>query len=55
MRPHKLDYDAQGLQAWAERVKQLNCSDTFVYFKHDEGVGSGPQAVAGFVLACSTS
>jgi uncharacterized protein YecE (DUF72 family) len=53
LRLHKLDYDAQQIDAWAARVKDLGCEQAFVYFKHDDGVGSGPNAVVAFVKACS--
>jgi uncharacterized protein YecE (DUF72 family) len=51
LRLHKLDYDADQLRAWAARVKDLGCDHAFVYFKHDEGIGSGPKAVEEFVRA----
>lgn len=49
VRLHRLDYNAQSLAQWAERVKEHHWSDVYVYFKHDEGVGSGPPAVDTFV------
>lgn len=49
VRLHRLDYDSLSLSHWAERVKEHNWSDVYVYFKHDEGVGSGPPAVDAFV------
>jgi hypothetical protein len=30
-------------------------SDAYVYFKHDEGVGSGPPAVDAFMTAFDTN
>jgi uncharacterized protein YecE (DUF72 family) len=51
LRLHKLDYDAAMLAAWAQRVNALGVSAANVYFKHDEGIGSGPQAVDTFVKA----
>jgi uncharacterized protein YecE (DUF72 family) len=48
VRLHRLDYDAQSLAQWAERIKEPGWSDVYVYFKHDEGVGSGPPAVDAF-------
>jgi uncharacterized protein YecE (DUF72 family) len=53
LRLHKLDYDAGQLDAWATRLNDLGCENAFVYFKHDEGVGSGPKAVEAFVKACA--
>jgi uncharacterized protein YecE (DUF72 family) len=56
VRLHRLDYNEQSLAQWAERVKEHNWSDVYVYFKHDEGTGSGPPAVDAFVkLAQLTS
>jgi uncharacterized protein YecE (DUF72 family) len=49
VRLHRLDYDAQTLTQWAERVKEPGWSEVYVYFKHDEGVGSGPPAVDALV------
>jgi uncharacterized protein YecE (DUF72 family) len=49
VRLHRLDYDAKALAEWAERVKEPGWSDVYVYFKHDEGIGSGPPAVDAFV------
>jgi uncharacterized protein YecE (DUF72 family) len=49
VRLHRFDYDTQSLTQWAERVKEHNWSDVYVYFKHDEGVGSGPPAVNAFL------
>jgi uncharacterized protein YecE (DUF72 family) len=52
LRLHRLDYDAAALGTWAKCVAdQSSWSDAYVYFKHDEGVGSGPPAVEAFVKA----
>jgi uncharacterized protein YecE (DUF72 family) len=51
-RLHKLDYDDAGLASWADRLKALPWKEAYVFFKHDEGVGSGPPAVATFTRAC---
>ena len=48
VRLHRLDYDAKALADWAARVKEQPWSEAYVYFKHDEGVGSGPPAVDAF-------
>jgi uncharacterized protein YecE (DUF72 family) len=50
-RLHRFDYDAASLAAWAQRLAAQPWSEAFVYFKHDEGEGSGPPAVDGFVAA----
>ncbi len=52
VRLHRFDYDAAGLDVWAKRIGELPWSEAFVYFKHDEGAGSGPPAVDGFLKAC---
>ena len=49
VRLHRFDYDAASLQAWADKLRAQSWSDVFVYFKHDEGVGSGPTAVVQFL------
>ena len=51
LRLHRLDYDPTALGTWAQCVAAQPWSDTYVYFKHDEGVGSGPPAVEAFVKA----
>lgn len=52
-RLHKLDYDAASLGAWANTLRGMPWSEALVYFKHDEGEGSGPPAVDAFVSAFS--
>jgi uncharacterized protein YecE (DUF72 family) len=54
LRLHKLDYTLDGLAEWAKRVTAQNWKDVYVYFKHDEGVGSGPPAVEAFVASSAT-
>jgi uncharacterized protein YecE (DUF72 family) len=49
LRLHRLDYDANALGEWAKCVASQNWNDAYVYFKHDEGEGSGPPAVEAFV------
>ena len=53
-RLHRFDYGASALTAWAERIAAQAWTDAFVYFKHDEGEGSGPPAVDAFVAAFGT-
>jgi uncharacterized protein YecE (DUF72 family) len=48
-RLHRFDYDAARLAEWARKIKAMAWQDAYVYFKHDEGVGSGPPAVNAFV------
>ncbi|MEO7183153.1 MAG: DUF72 domain-containing protein, partial [Gemmatimonadaceae bacterium] len=51
-RLHKLDYDLAALASWAEKLEAQSWTDGYVFFKHDEGVGSGPPAVDAFTRAC---
>ena len=51
LRLHKLDYAQAELERWAKCVNSQNWNEAFVYFKHDEGIGSGPPAVEAFVKA----
>jgi len=51
LRLHRFDYDTAMLAEWAKVVKAQAWSDTYVFFKHDEGAGSGPPAVEAFILA----
>ena len=52
LRLHRLDYDAAALGEWAKCVAAQGWSEAYVFFKHDEGTGSGPPAVDAFVKAC---
>ena len=53
LRLHRFDYDEPMLAEWSTRVKSQPWDDAYVFFKHDEGVGSGPPAVSSFVKACA--
>ncbi len=50
-RLHRFDYDGAALAAWAKKLNAQPWSEAYVYFKHDEGTGSGPPAVDAFVKA----
>jgi uncharacterized protein YecE (DUF72 family) len=50
-RLHKLDYDAPALAEWAKTIAAQPWNDAYVFFKHDEGIGSGPPAVGNFTRA----
>lgn len=54
LRLHRFDYDEAMHGAWAERIHAQSWNDAYVFFKHDEGVGSGPPAVDAFVRTCAT-
>ena len=49
VRLHRFDYDAAALTEWASRIQGQGWEEAYVYFKHDEGIGSGPPAVDAFV------
>ena len=49
VRLHRFDYDASALTEWASRIQGQGWEEAYVYFKHDEGIGSGPPAVDAFV------
>jgi uncharacterized protein YecE (DUF72 family) len=51
VRLHRLDYNAAMLADWAQRIAALPWSEAYVFFKHDEGAGSGPPAVGAFTEA----
>ena len=55
LRLHRLDYDDAALGEWAKRVSAQPWSETYIYFKHDAGNGSGPPAVDAFMKACQSS
>jgi uncharacterized protein YecE (DUF72 family) len=53
-RLHRFDYDDAMMKVWAERLASQPWSEAYVYFKHDEGIGSGPPAVDAFRRAFAT-
>ena len=53
LRLHRLDYDEAALAEWAKCVNAQGWNEAYVFFKHDEGAGSGPPAVNTFVKACT--
>jgi uncharacterized protein YecE (DUF72 family) len=48
-RLHRLTYDAAALADWAAKLKAQPWSETYVFFKHDETAGSGPEAAEAFL------
>ena len=51
LRLHRFDYDDAMHEEWARRIVSQSWTDAYVYFKHDEGIGSGPPAVESFTRA----
>ena len=51
LRLHRLDYGADALAEWARCVGGQSWSQAYVFFKHDDGVGSGPPVVEAFMKA----
>ena len=51
LRLHRFDYDESALAKWAMAVRAQPWQEAYVYFKHDEGAGSGPPAVDAFTQA----
>jgi uncharacterized protein YecE (DUF72 family) len=49
VRLHRFDYDSVGHDAWVKQLAAQPWTEAYVYFKHDEGVGSGPPAVDAFM------
>ena len=54
-RLHRFDYDTAALADWAKRLRSKGWDEAYVYFKHDEGVGSGPPAVDAFLKEWSAA
>lgn len=48
VRLHRFDYDDAMMAEWVKRLAAQPWSEAYVYFKHDEGIGSGPPAVGAF-------
>jgi uncharacterized protein YecE (DUF72 family) len=53
LRLHRFDYDASMLSEWSKRIASQPWNEAFVFFKHDEGIGSGPPAVGTFMKTFS--
>jgi len=51
LRLHRFDYDPPMLADWAARIAGQLWNEAYVFFKHDEGLGSGPPAVGAFLQA----
>jgi uncharacterized protein YecE (DUF72 family) len=51
LRLHRFDYDVPMLAEWAARIAAQPWNEAYVFFKHDEGIGSGPPAVGAFIRA----
>ena len=51
LRLHRFDYDPPILADWAARIAAQSWNEAYVFFKHDEGLGSGPPAVGAFLQA----
>jgi uncharacterized protein YecE (DUF72 family) len=54
-RLHRFDYDATMLSEWAKRIAGQPWNEAYVFFKHDEGIGSGPPAVGAFIETFETT
>lgn len=37
------------LAEWSKKISAMPWKEAYVYFKHDEGIGSGPPAVGAFM------
>jgi uncharacterized protein YecE (DUF72 family) len=48
VRLHRFDYDEAMMAEWVKRLAAQPWNEAYVYFKHDEGIGSGPPAVDAF-------
>jgi uncharacterized protein YecE (DUF72 family) len=53
-RLHKPSYDESALRTWSASLKAQPWKEAYVFFKHDEGEGSGPPAVKTFTQACGS-
>ncbi len=48
-RLHRATYDEAGLRTWATTLGQQSWDECYVFFKHDEVQGSGPDAATAFL------
>ena len=51
LRLHRLDYTESALAEWRKCVGDQAWSEAYVFFKHDDGVGSGPPVAEAFMNA----
>jgi hypothetical protein len=54
-RLHRFDYDGPMLAEWAAKLAAQPWGEAYVFFKHDEGIGSGPPAVGAFITTFAGS
>jgi uncharacterized protein YecE (DUF72 family) len=54
-RLHKPAYDDDALATWAAALRAQPWNEAYVFFKHDEGEGSGPPAARSFAQACAVA
>ncbi|MGQ0702029.1 MAG: DUF72 domain-containing protein [Gemmatimonadales bacterium] len=47
-RLHRAEYDDASLALWADRLRGLGMGELYVFFKHDEAKGSGPEGALQF-------
>ena len=52
-RLHRTDSDDAAITGWRERLEGLGAEELYVFFKHDEGAGSGPTAAEAFTRAAA--
>ena len=53
LRLHRFDYAEAAHTDWSTAIKAQGWKHAYVFFKHDEGEGSGPPAVDAFLKVCS--
>src|SRR2546421_324135 len=53
LRLRRPDYGDPELKTWAERIRQQNWRDAFIFFKHEEE-GKGPQMAKRFIELSKT-
>jgi len=51
MRLRRVEYTADDLKSWADRIHAQTWGEVFVFFKHEEA-GTGPKLAAGFMEIC---
>jgi len=52
-RLHRATYDPAALASWVDRLRALEAETIYVFFKHDEAEGSGPDGAAAFLKLAS--
>jgi uncharacterized protein YecE (DUF72 family) len=55
LRLRRIDYSAADLELWADRIRQQQWTEVYVFLKHKEGSPAGPAAARGLKAIFASS